>query len=158
MNIINMTIEKRQVLTEAGKTSSYAGAKRTADGTAYDHLRTTDEDAVLLERFWREAGDMATGALRRFVAGTEKTAIDPEATPCGDYTVRLAVSPRYNTAMTESMRSSLFSFFVNYIMSKWVEPIDAQAAQTYAATAQTLLADVSVKLYSKVRPTREETV
>lgn len=153
-----ITIEKDEVLTEVAKSTSYAGAKKAPDGSVYDHLYTTDEDKVMLERYWREAGDLVTNTLRRFTSAISDVTIDSDEVTDGDYTITLEYTPRYNAAMTDSIYSSMFSFFVNYIVGKWIELSDADAAQSYTTAAQTLLADMKAKIYTKVRPTREETV
>ena len=55
MKIIVFQIQKDTVYNEVAKTTSYTGAKMEGDEGAYDRIFTTDEDKIMLERFWNES-------------------------------------------------------------------------------------------------------
>lgn len=55
MDVI-LTIKKAVVYDEVAKLTGYVGAKTIEDsGKAYDRVFTTDDDRLMLERFWRES-------------------------------------------------------------------------------------------------------
>ena len=67
MNNITLTVNKAYVYDEVAKTTAYTGAKMKDDADAYDRIFTTDEDRMMLERFWVEACNGATEEFKQFI-------------------------------------------------------------------------------------------
>lgn len=112
-----LTIEtkKADVIGEVNKTCAYMGARtvETDDGkTLYHHVSTSKEDAEMLERFWREACTSVAATGKEYVSTTDYT---DEA-----FTIGYSLSDTYNKAMDGSVRQDVFSFIVEYILSKWL--------------------------------------
>ncbi|MBR1792085.1 MAG: hypothetical protein IJ764_00385 [Bacteroidales bacterium] len=152
MDVI-INVNKMRVYDEVAKTTSYIGAKMP-DAESYDHMFTTDEDRLMLERFWTEAASGATEQLKPFVSSVAPQQVSQRIDIESDYTVRLNISGRFNTAMQESMETSLFSYFVNFVISRWCRLTYAEAEAAYMADAAGALSDVMRKLYFKKKPTR----
>lgn len=143
-----LTIKKAEVLDEIAKTTAYIGAKQTdADGTAYDRISTTDEDAEMLARYWEECKATATGSLRSVVKEESESAD-------GVFTLKLELSAAWNERLHDTMEKSLFSFFVMGMASKWQMLTDRQEVADYATLAAASLEDVKQKAFYKKRPTR----
>lgn len=139
-------IQKRDVYDEVAKTTSYAGAKMVDDDNAYNRIFTTDEDQTMLERFWSESKSMIAGNLKK-VLGSEQEMN-------GEYTLILELSNSFDKTLLDSMRRSLFSFFVTSITSKWFIFTNKEEASAYATTSAGDLEDVMRKAFFKKKPTR----
>lgn len=143
-----LTIKKQDVLDEVAKTTAYIGAKMAGgDGTEYDRISTTDEDAEMLERYWQECRATVTGALRSVMESEEETAD-------GTFSLVLDLSSAWSKELRYTMETSLFSFFVAGIASKWQMLTDKQDVEGYAALAAASLEDVKQKAFHKKKPTR----
>ncbi len=146
MTTVTITINKSNVFEEVAKTTAYIGAKKIEGaGAAYDRIFTTDSDKEMIGRFWSESADVATNLLRRFITSVE----------AGDsYQITLSMPSRYDTNLTTSISSAMFSFFVNSIVAKWCEITDKDNVKDYADNASALLLDVKEKIFHKKKPTR----
>lgn len=143
---ITLTVNKDEVYEEVAKTTSYTGAKMD-DEHAYDRIFTTDEDQKMLERFWNECKNTICNSMKKILSGeTEDSS--------GDYKVTLNLSSSFDTALTESMQRSLFSFFVMNITSKWYTFSNKTEATGYATEAATYMDDIMRKAFFKKRPVR----
>ena len=146
MKIELFQITKSETFQEIAKTTSWTGAKMKGDVSAYDRIFTTDEDKEMLERFWNESKNSAADKLKKvLVAETEHNGI---------YTLELGLSNSFDENLIESMRRSLFSFFVLNITAKWYTLTNKEEAEGYAATAASLLDDFLHKAFYKKKPVR----
>lgn len=156
--MIDITIKavKADVLNEVARTTAYEG-KKSSDEGAYERIFTTEEDRSMLQRFWDEAASSMTESLKRFVTSVD----DSYTTNDGDtsetfpaYVANLSVSSSYDTALTSSVEKSLFSYFVNAIVSKWNNFVKKDGVQRYEEEANNNMTDILSKLFYKKRPTR----
>jgi hypothetical protein len=116
------------------------------DEKAYDRIFTTDEDKIILNRFWEESKNTVCDFLKRILSSeNEEDDI---------LTIKLELSAAFDTSLESSMRSSLISFFVMNITSKWFNLTNKQESAGCAAEAATYLEDVKRKALFKKRPTR----
>lgn len=154
MNEVELTISKINVYDEVAKTSSYTGAKMQEDSTAYGRIFTTDDDQMMLERFWMEACNVATQEFKPFlisVSGQQEShGVELER----NYEVALEMSSSFDVRLVPSMQASLFSFFVNYITGKWYKFTNKAEAEQYIVEANVQMLDVKKKLYYRKKPTR----
>lgn len=154
MNEVNLSINKSSVYEEVAKTTSYTGAKMEGDETAYDRIITTDDDRTMLERFWREACNAATEQLKPFVVSVSE---QPEVNTLSmeqNYDVKLELSSSFDMSLRDSIETSLFSFFVAVIVSKWYKFTNKQETESYASDAVGMMDDVMRKIYYKKKPKR----
>lgn len=153
---ITLSAVKADVLNEVAKTTAYEGKKTTGEEGAYDRIFTTDEDKSMLQRFWDEAASTVTEAMKRFVTSVADSLVVDEAkkTKVDAYVANLEVSGSYDTALTTSVNKSLFSFFVNAIVSKWNNFVKEGQVQRYEEEANAALQDILSKLFYKKKPTR----
>lgn len=148
--IINISIGKTDVLDEVAKTSAYIGSKKVEQKEgSYDRIFVTTEDRNMLERFYEEGCNALTNLLRRFVTSVSNNS---------GYSVSLSMSSRFDSVITDSMKGSMTSFLVNYIIGKWCEIADKEGAKEYADTAAALLQDVKDKVFYKTKPSRKSPV
>lgn len=161
MKMITLTIDKSAVYAEVSKTTAYSGAKMTDDKDAYDRIFTTDGDRAMLERFWDESCSTATEGMKRFVTTVgdsyTKSVTDDGKTTTSTvpaYVANLELSGSYDEALTHSVEKSLFSYFVNSIVSKWNAFANKGEVELYDGEAHIALQDVLSKLYYKKRPQR----
>lgn len=158
--MIEITIKaiKADVLNEVARTTAYEGKKASDEG-AYERIFTTEEDRSMLQRFWDEAASSMTESLKRFVTSvddsyTESGPDGTKADPVPAYVANLSVSSSYDTALTSSVEKSLFSYFVNAIVSKWNNFVKKDGVQRYEEEANNNMTDILSKLFYKKRPTR----
>lgn len=152
-----ISIHKNIVYDEVAKTTSYTGAKMIdSDTKAYLRIFTTDEDRLMLERFWCEACNVATDLLKPFLSGVEVPSNDGyhEISESNDYIMVLELPSNYSTAILPSMTNSLINFFVSSIIGKWYKFTNKEESETYLAEAAKMLEDVRRKLYHRSKPTR----
>lgn len=147
MATVNISISKSNVFEEVAKTTAYIGAKKMdGAGAAYDRIFTTDSDKEMIGRFWSESADVITNLLQRFIMSVS----------FGDtYKITLSMSSRYDENLTNSISSTIFSFFVSSIVAKWCEITDKDNVKDYADNASALLLDIKEKIFHKKKPTRK---
>ena len=148
------TVNKANVYTEVAKTTSYSGVKPAPDGSLYEQVFTSDEDRLLLERFWNEAANAATDLFKPFIVSVSSTAPSHGINLAANYVVEMALSKAYDSNLTNGAQSSLFSFFVNFIVSRWFKFAKKDEAEEFEAQAAAMLNDVRAKIYYKKKPVR----
>lgn len=141
-----LTVDRRGVYDEVAKTTEYTGAKMD-DELAYETVSTTEEDEVMLERFWDECKSALCNSLKRML-------VKEEETKNGVYELTLELSSAFNNALTQSMQRSLFSFFVMNITAKWYAFTNKGEATGYATQAATCIEDIMRKALFKRKPER----
>lgn len=139
-------MSKASVMNEVAKTTNYTGARDEGEKDILDRVSTTDEDEDMLERFWSEACNTANDQLKPFLT-TVSDITDA-------YEVALTLSSAYDDRLTNSVQASLFSFFVQAILSKWFAIAKKDEAASYGTAAASSMEDVMRKVYYKRRPTR----
>lgn len=144
-NRIELAVNKQAVYEEVAKTTSYAGAKMEGDESAYERIFTTDEDQEMLERFWNEAASGAVDQLKPFIARCSNEE---------GFAVELELSSGFDTSLRDSIESSLFSYFVTMIVSKWFKMANKAEAESYGVDAVGAMDDVMKKIYHRKRPVR----
>lgn len=148
MKSTEINISKSEVFEEVAKTTAYIGAKKVeGSGAAYDRIFTTSEDKEMLERFWQETSDVVTNELSTFLSGVPSTSTS--------YDVDLVMSDRFDTSLSNSLNSSIYSYFVNSILSKWCDITDKENVKEYADKAGVLLVNINDMLFFKKKPTRK---
>jgi hypothetical protein len=156
MQDVTITISKSLVWHEVAKATNYTGAKMVTqeDSGAYDRISTIDEDREMMERFWVEACSLVTSQLKEWVKTVEDQPIHHGVDVTSDYEVTLSVADAWPTALLDSVQSSLLSFVVATILSKWYRLTNKGEVEAYSNEAAAHLVDAQIKLYQRVRPTR----
>lgn len=149
-----ITIKKLSVYDEVSKSTAYSGAK-AEDDSAYERIFATDANRDILERFWAETCSAATAEFKPFISNVTEIEESRNVDVTKDYVVTLLLSNSFDANLKNSMENSLFSFFVNNIVSKWLKYADKTDAPTFANDAATAMLDVKAKLYYRKKPTRK---
>lgn len=156
MENFKITINKSYVYDEVAKTTSYVGAKMMAeDSGAYSRIFTTDDDRMMLERFWSESCSIMTESLKPFIESVSSHPVSHSIDLSNNYEVTLNISSLFDLSLKDGISLSMFSFFVNTIVAKWFEITNRSDAVLYAGAAGTALHDVISKMYFRKRPTRK---
>jgi len=121
MKEVILKVNKAQVYDEVAKTTSYAGLKAMTkdDMASYSRMFTTDEDRMMLERFWNETCDMVTDTLKPFLSSVSEVTISHGVELSRDYSITLEMGNSYDERLTESINNSIYSYFVQSITGKW---------------------------------------
>ena len=156
MSEITLTVNKLLVYNEVAKTTSYAGTKQMKgdDMSAYERYFTTDDDRLMLERFFNESADAVTDMLKEFIVSVSDHDASNGINLNQDYIVTIIPSSSFSEHLTNSIESSLFSFFVSAILSKWCKFINEGDADNYAKAAVSSAENVLQKVYYRKKPTR----
>lgn len=155
MNSISLSVNKANVYDEVAKTTSYAGQKMMdGDATAYERIFTTDADRLLLERFWVETCNAVTEQLKPFITKIDAQPISHGIDLTRNYNVTLELSSAFDVSLTEAIETSLFSFFVASIVSKWYALSNKSETEGMVAEAVGMLDSVMKKIYYRKKPTR----
>ena len=151
---VTITINKLNVYDEVAKTSGYTGEMKQGDETAYERIFATDDDRLMLERFWLEACAMVTDQLKPFVTQVSTLQESQSVDLSANYTVSLALSTSFESKLSNSIRTSLYDFFVSYIVSKWFRITNREEAESYAVDSAAMLESAMRKVYFKRKPRR----
>lgn len=151
---VTLTVSKANVYNEVAKTTSYTGAKMQGDDSAYKRIFTTEEDRMMLERFWVEACNAATEQFKPFLKSVSEQSEGEDVELEQDYDVELELSSSFDTSLEGSIATSLFSFFVALIVSKWYKFTNKGEAESYGVDAAAMMEDVMKKIYFKKKPKR----
>ena len=156
MKEVILKVNKAQVYDEGAKTTSYAGLKAMTkdDMASYSRMFTTDEDRMMLERFWNETCDMVTDTLKPFLSSVSEVTISHGVELSRDYSITLEMSNSYDERLTESINNSIYSYFVQSITGKWFAFGDKEEVEPYLKGAAAFLTEALQKLYYKKKPVR----
>lgn len=146
MKELLLTAKREDVYSEVEKTTEYTGAKMLlgGDGVAHERVSATEADRELLCRFFDEAAGVATDECKRFV---DEVTLDESG-----YEARLSMSDSYDEHLSDSIRTSLRSFFVAAVIAKWCKIVDSDAGAGYSADATAAMLDVRIKIFNRKRP------
>lgn len=156
MITISLSVNKVRVYDEVAKTTAYVGSKMTEDEGAYSRIFTTDDDRMMLERFWVEACSAATETFKPFIVSVsdqpESHGVELER----NYDITLELSSAFDERLKDSIETSLFSFFVASIVSKWCKFSNKSDAEGYGNDADNAILDIESKIYYRRKPKRVE--
>ncbi len=152
---ISLIVNKANVYDEVAKTTSYAGSKLMYEDTsAYNRIFTTDEDRLLLERFWVETCNITTEQFKPFIVSVSSQPISHGVDLSQNYIVELEVSSAFDTALTQSVETSLYSFFVFAITSKWYAFTNKTDVENIGSEATNTMESIMRKIYFRKKPAR----
>lgn len=156
MEQVIITIKQSEVYDEVDKSSGYSGAKSTEDDAekAYERISVTTADHAQLDRYWQEACSIATGCMQQFIDSVTTSWKESSGDASTGYQATLGLPSCYDTQLNGAVQASLFSFFVNYILSKWYMAANKQDVEAYSTEAAAMLASVRAKIYYRKRPER----
>lgn len=146
MKVVDITVNKGDVLNEVAKTTAYSGAKMTGEEGAYERIFTTKSDREMLERFWTECQVSVCETLKKF--------LQQEETTDEGWNLKLGLSESFDDTLTKSIKKELFSFFVTGIVAKWYVFTNKKETGEYEGSASHLLVGIHKKVLFKKKPTR----
>lgn len=150
-----LNIKKANVYDEVAKLTGYVGAKTIEDiGKAYNRVFTTDDDRLMLERFWREAVGAITDEIKRFITNVSTQANSQTVDISEVWTANLEMPSNFDDNLIDSINDSLFSYAVNSIVSKWFSITNKDEAEMYSGMAVNCGNEAKSKLYYRKKPKR----
>ena len=108
----------------------------------------------MLERFWVEACNGATEQFKPFLVSVTDQPMSHGVELDKDYEVKLELSSSFDESLTGSIETSLFSYFVAMIVSKWYKFTNKGESESYGGDAVGAIDDVMKKIYYRKKPTR----
>lgn len=147
---ISILINKANVYDEVAKTTSYDGDKKGN----YDKVFTTDDDRLMLERFWVEASNEVIDAIKNFIVSVSSQESGRAVDLKNNFTAVLDMPPSFDVNLTGGLNTSLFSFFVNAITGKWMAFTNQENGTNYTQLAIVSMDDAQSKLYYRKKPIR----
>ena len=152
---ITISVNKANVYDEVAKTTAYVGAKKmTEDVTAYDRIFTTDEDRLLLERFWVETCGVVTEQFKPFIVSVDSQPVSHGIDLTRNYKVTLDLSSAFDESLTESISTTLHSLFVSSLVGKWFAITNQVDVERYVAEAAGAMESILKMVYFRKRPSR----
>lgn len=143
-----ITVNKANVYEEASEQTAYDGAKA---GT-YQQVALKHVDLNLLERFWVEACNTVTSSLREYISSVSNNEVSHGVELSNNYEVTLKLPSNFDFSQIKNMETSLFNFFVNFIIARWYHTANKPEAESVGARAQSMLENTVKLLYHRVRP------
>lgn len=156
MKTVILSVVKMKVYDEVAKVTSYEGANAAEDGSAYERMFTTDQDMILLESYWLDACSAVNDQIKTYVSSVEEQEISHCVELVKNYSATLSMPEGYDDSMSGSINNSLFSYFVNYIVSRWFGVTEKDGASQYATQAAGAIDDIVRKLNHRKRPVKHE--
>lgn len=153
---ITLNIKKASVYDEIAKLTGYVGSKTDEDivGKTYDRVFTTDDDKLLLERFWREACNSSTDEFKQFISSVSNPSNSQTVDETEVYNIVMNMPSSFDQNLSPSIESSLFSYFVNTIACKWFAISDKAQTEYYKTEALNNGNEVKRKIYYRKKPVR----
>ena len=142
--IVDIEVKKSEVYEELKKSSWYAGVKLGDE--SYKIIAINDEDRIMLDRFFEESNN---AAINRLVKVFFKESVSEDS---DIYTMHLKLPDDFNKNLLPSIESSLLSYLVLSILSKWFAFTNKPEAAQYGTEAVAMLEDVATKVRHKLRP------
>lgn len=153
---VKIDLGRNDIYTEVSKLTSIVGKKRQDANSPNMYIRVSasDTDRMVFEPFFSEAISALVSEVRLYtksVVGEDVTADDISK---NNFEITFDLPLTFNSSsMTNSIRASMRSFFVNYIMAKWLEITLPNEVQPYANAAQSALENIRAKISTRNRPT-----
>lgn len=182
MEKISIKVLKSDVYEEVAKATDYTGSKLIdGDENARDRILAADDDLTDLGRFWEESVlavnekfkemlisgstqnilfavtpvssvDLATDeALEERVTSVERPSL-PSGKPA--YVAEIEVSKSFDKTLTDSVQSTLRSFFIASIIGQWFKFANKGEAADYFTQAADMIETAERLLYSRRKPTK----
>lgn len=143
--LITFELTRSDIYTEVEKTSAYVGDKMIGQEDAYQRIRATDENRELLQRYFNEALSEVTQIIKGFYESTRNI---------GDIVcIDLSVPNNFDQRLEKDIENTMFSFFVNFILSRWFIITNKEEATIYIQETDNLKKELQQKLYARRRPT-----
>jgi hypothetical protein len=157
MKQVTLTVNKGLVYNEVAKTTAYTGAKQLTDDDkeAYKRIFTTNADQLMLERYFIEASNALTKEISPYLhivsSHPASNGVDDK-----DYVIVIEIADTWPDALKDATEGTMFSFFVNYIVSMWYLLQKKAEASDYMAIATELKSSMTSLLIKRVQPVRRK--
>lgn len=176
METITITVFKDDVYEEVAKATDYTGSKLIdGDESARDRILAADADLDTLSRFWVETVMACNENFKEMlVSGQTKEApiletVVPVIKPIDEpttldkqpnyltkpaYVAVIEVSKSFDKTLSESVQSTIRSYFIASIIGQWFKFANKGEAADYFTQAADMLVGAERMLYSRRKPPR----
>lgn len=151
METITIKVRQEDVYEEVAKATDYTGAKLVnTDGDARDRIMAADDDLANLGRFWEESVSAANENMKEMLVSGKTTDMDGQK----GYEAEIEVSKAFDKALTESVESTIRSYFIASIIAQWFKFANKNEAKDYFVQASDMMEAAERLLYSRRKPKR----
>lgn len=151
METITIKVRQDDVYEEVAKATDYTGAKLVnTDGDARDRIMAADDDLANLGRFWEESVSAANENMKEMLVSGKTTDMDGQK----GYEAEIEVSKAFDKALTESVESTIRSYFIASIIAQWFKFANKNEAKDYFVQASDMMEAAERLLYSRRKPKR----
>lgn len=153
---ITFSIAKSATFLEVSKITSLIGAKIPVEGggNLYDQVAVTADEYHILEGYWREAASKAITTLRRFYRSVTPLGTGSMVDMEEVLILALSMPARFDAQYAPAMESSLFNYFVSYIVSKWLPLAYRADVEYYQKDAADNLTRILTSIFHQNYPER----
>ena len=162
METITIQIFQDDVYEEVAKATDYTGSKLIdADDGARDRILAADDDLAELGTFWEESVLATNENFKEMLVSGKTKSISQASTPIITvtpwktiYEAVIEVSKSFDKTLTESVQSTLRSFFIASIIGQWFKFANKGEANDYFTQATDMMDTAERLLYSRRKPIR----
>lgn len=146
MSTLSISIVKATVISEISLVTTYQAGRNKNVPEDFSRVNVSDADVSILDKYWNECIAEIDKELKMFI--TDNTTDDDE------YAMSLTMPSNYDSAMDSSINTSLKTYVVNAILSKWFAITDPTSSERYATIAAGAMQSAKNKLWFRKKPTR----
>lgn len=151
-----INLGRDDIYTEVSKITSIVGKKRQDANSPNMYIRVSasDTDRMVFEPFFSEAISLLVSEVRLYTKSVQGEDVTANSISTSSFEITFDLPQTFNSSsMTNSIRASMRSFFVNYIIAKWLEITLPNEVQPYTNAAQRALENIRAKISTRNRPT-----
>lgn len=153
---VTINLGRDDIYTEVSKITSIVGKKRQDANSPNMYIRVSASgtDRMVFEPFFSEAISLLVSEVRLYTKSVQGEDVTANSISTSPFEITFDLPLTFNSSsMTNSIRASMRSFFINYIMAKWLEITLPNEVQPYANAAQSALENIRAKISTRNRPT-----
>lgn len=140
-----LSVNKKHVMEEVGKTTSYVGGH--IDAETYDSVSTTEENDEILTTFWEDAKAACCHAIGEYLIRSGEDV-------GGEFTLCLEMPKNWKSELKDVMQRELRAYFESYIEARWFAVALKEEAQAYEGRASEFLKAMCNAALERNRPKR----
>lgn len=159
MKAINLRLDKRLTLDAVAHATAYIGQRHIGikEGEPiFDKVFATDEDRMMLSRYWHEATARCTDLFKPFIASVSQHDLGARLDLNEDYEVRLELPSSFDEQLASSLGEQMHRYASEYISARWLSLLGHTDYQRKEAEAERIYTLMRSALYHRSKPKRKQ--
>ena len=153
MKILRIHISKAQTLHDVAMTTAYQAVKNDDAAHLYDRVAVVGADLSLLETYWHDCCAHVDHVFQEY--RKRPTSCQPPSPPQDDdFHALLHMPGNWDDTLSSSVKTSLYAFFVAYMLERWMTLVWPETSASHAAQANQHLGQVRCCLEARIRRPR----